>query len=97
MYKNRIYCIYLPAPTAPPPITSPTPTSKPSKWDAAPIAGPYTTAEPQSMRDTDPKVTITMPADERVRGVIDLMAKFVAADGQSFEQVYSDAYNIHLH
>ena len=49
------------------------------------------------MRDTDPKVTITMPADERVRGVIDLMAKFVAADGQSFEQVYSYAYNIHLH
>jgi hypothetical protein len=39
------------------------------------------------MTESDPKIEVRIPEDEDMRLRIDTMAKFVAADGEAFEQV----------
>lgn len=57
-----------------------TASSSASKWDALP-------ATPATMTVSDPRIVVTVPQDPRTRQIIDLMAKFVAADGDAFERV----------
>lgn len=39
------------------------------------------------MTDQDPKIIVTIPSDEKIVKLINITAKFVAADGEAFEQV----------
>ena len=41
------------------------------------------------MTASDPKVIVKAPAVHGVRRTIDLVAKFVATDGEAFEQVWN--------
>jgi hypothetical protein len=52
------------------------------KWDAAPVE-----VSVKEMTDDDERVEIVVTADKKKRDLIDLMAKFVAGDGEAFEKV----------
>lgn len=41
------------------------------------------------MTDQDPKIIVTFPSNEKIVKLINVTAKFVAADGEAFEQVMS--------
>lgn len=56
--------------------------SKASKWDAAPVL--VTEVE---MKADDPQIEIRIPSDPTRLALINLMAKFVAGDGEAFEKV----------
>ena len=44
--------------------------------------------------DEDPRVDVIVPEDSRRKEVIDLLAKFVATDGEAFEQVRLHIYDL---
>jgi hypothetical protein len=52
------------------------------KWDAAPPA-----ATEVEMSEDDTQLLVEIPEDGSVKAVIDLLAKFVSADGEAFEKV----------
>jgi hypothetical protein len=57
-------------------------------WDNTPVEIQVVVDdEIVTMKDSDPRMHIRVPADEKLKGVIDLMAKFVASDGDVFEKV----------
>lgn len=43
-----------------------------------------------TMKETDPRINITPPVDKQMKELIDLMATFVAADGEVFEKVIKE-------
>lgn len=67
-------------PTTQPTADRPASIAVGSKWDAPPVA-------PVVMKESDPRITVVVPQDPRIRRLIDLTAKFVAVDGESFEKV----------
>lgn len=46
------------------------------------------------MTENDAKIVVIVPQDRAVRELIDLTAKFVAIDGDPFEQVSSMVYHV---
>jgi hypothetical protein len=53
-----------------------------NKWDAKPAI-----ILDEDMRDEDPRIEIRIPSDQQLVDLINLMAKFVASDGEAFEKV----------
>lgn len=62
-------------------ITSAAPSTTNRKWDEVPSIN-----EPE-MVEGDSCINIKIPTDKRTQALIDLTAKFVAADGDNFEKV----------
>lgn len=66
------------------PYTNTTTSNTNHKWDEGP-----STKEPEMMEGDD-CINIKIPSDKRTQNLIDLTAKFVAADGDYFEKVSNE-------
>ena len=48
------------------------------------------------MTENDKKIIVIPPKDLKIRSIIDLTAKFVAIDGDAFEQVRRQSHNMYI-
>lgn len=62
---------------------SPMPTNTPTNTPAAPLE-----SVPQPAHSTEPAIAIHLPYGQRTQNLIDLTARYVANDGEAFENVY---------